>query len=357
MSRSKIGWLKNSRGVEDAAGDLGTTWGVIRGCSRVSPGCGGGAPGREEGKHGGCYAERHGGRFCGEGRPDGPMAGRRLPFYGYVEKNAQGEARWTGKVTLVPDELAAPLGWQKPTVAFISMSDIFHEALPFEEIGAIFAIVAYTGLHTFKFLTKRSKRMVEFFAWLDREAELVPAPSGVAPAMVARRMYVLDTCLRTVVKRYDIRNRSIARLQREIPITVLGGWPLPNLHLGVSVELADYVSRIDDLRQVPAVARIVSFEPLLGPIGKVDLTDIDQAIAGAESGPGARRWEEAWFAEILDACRSQNVPHYLKQYATESGKKILEPILHGRTWTEPTRVHHDRVEHVPTTSPPIGDPA
>ena len=82
MGKSSIGWLKHKQGVEDGEGEEGVTWGVVRGCSRISPGCGGGAPGREEGKHGGCYAERHGGRaWCISQQGEGCTFAISLPVY------------------------------------------------------------------------------------------------------------------------------------------------------------------------------------------------------------------------------------------------------------------------------------
>lgn len=342
MGKSSIGWLKHKQGVEDGDGEEGVTWGVVRGCSRISPGCGGGAPGREEGKHGGCYAERHGGRFCGVASEKGKRPGEPLPFHGFVHLTVHGP-RWTGKVALLADKLDEPLGWKTPTVCFTSMFDMFHEELPNDEIAAIFAVAACAPHVVFKFLTKRSARMRAWFGWI---AEQAAALDDDSPADHPRRaLAILTRCLRAVVVRYGLKSRSIEKsLHPAGRLGAGGAWPLPNVHLGVSVELAEYLSRIDDLRAVPAVAKIVSFEPLLGPIpaDKVSLKGIDQAIVGAESGSGARTMEVAWAEQLLDAATRDGCPFFLKQFASAGGRKILEPPLRGRSWTEATRIHPER---------------
>ena len=64
--------------------------------------------------------------------------------------------------------------------------------------------------------------------------------------------------------------------------------------MGVSVENADALARIDHLREVPAAVRFLSCEPLLGPLDGIDLTGIGWVIAGGESGPRYRPMQLAW---------------------------------------------------------------
>lgn len=64
--------------------------------------------------------------------------------------------------------------------------------------------------------------------------------------------------------------------------------------MGVSVESAKYVDRIDDLRRTHAHVRFLSLEPLLGPLPDLDLRGIHWAIVGGESGPKARPMDAAW---------------------------------------------------------------
>lgn len=87
-----------------------------------------------------------------------------------------------------------------------------------------------------------------------------------------------------------------------------------NVWLGVTVELAEYKSRIDDLRQTNAKIKFLSCEPLLGDLGKLDLTGIDWVIVGGESGPGARPMHPDWVRNILRQCQEQNVKFFFKQW-------------------------------------------
>jgi protein gp37 len=119
------------------------TWNPIRGCSRKSPGCGG------PGDHGGCYAEGIAARFSGPGQP----------YEGIAEMRG-GKPRWTGKLAFIEPSLTLPLRWKKPRQIFVnSMSDLFHENVPYEWIDKIFAVMALCPQHTFQVLTKRSARM------------------------------------------------------------------------------------------------------------------------------------------------------------------------------------------------------
>jgi protein gp37 len=107
------------------------TWNPVRGCTRVSPGCGG------PGKEGGCYAERTAARFSALGQP----------YDGFAERR-NGEARWTGKVALIEQALTFPLRLNKPRLIFVnSMSDLFHESLPEEAINRVFAVMASCPQH------------------------------------------------------------------------------------------------------------------------------------------------------------------------------------------------------------------
>jgi protein gp37 len=109
-------------------------------------------------------------------------------------------------------------------------------------------------------------------------------------------------------------------------------WPLPNIWMGVTVESDRYLSRIDDLREVPAAIRFVSFEPLLGPMpADLDLRGISWVIVGGESGPGARPINYQWVLGIRDACERQGVPFFFKQWGGRNKKKTGRQ-LQGRTW-------------------------
>ena len=304
MGNTTIEWTKN------ADGTAGKTWGVLRGCSRKSPGCGGGGSfSGENGERGGCYAERIAGRFSG---PD--KNGKPGVFEGFATRTDKG-ARWTGKVALVVDALDEPLRTRKPTTWFISMSDLFHEELTNEEIAAVFGVMAATPRHTYQILTKRSTRMREWFeaigSTVDQSAwfECMTAASDAIPEDPPKRF----------------SEESIGPLS--------GPWPLPNVHLGVSVEAAAYKHRLDNLRACPAAVRFTSLEPLLDDLGTVDFTGIHQAIVGAESGHGARPMFEDWVRSIRDQAVAQGTAFFYKQKAV-NGRKVSLPMLDGRQWAE-----------------------
>jgi protein gp37 len=200
--------------------------------------------------------------------------------YRGLTRKSGGRAVWTGKVRLDRDSLAIPATWKKPKRIFVnSMSDLFHEAVPAEFVAAVWAAMKATPQHTFQILTKRPDRMAEITAMLP----------------------VLD-----------------------------------NVWLGTSVESANYLARIDDLRRVNAAVRFISFEPLLGSVAGADLTGIHWVIVGGESGPRARPMSEQWVGEIEAACRKATTAFFFKQWGGVR-KKSTGRHYRGRTFNEMPR--------------------
>ena len=184
---------------------------------------------------------------------------------------------WNGTVSLDRSALQAPLRWSKSRMVFVnSMSDLFHENVPADFIANVWSIMGHASKHTFQILTKRPERMAELAA--------------------------------------------------SLPL-------LQNVWLGTSVENADYLWRIDALRRTSAAVRFVSFEPLLGSVGEVDLKEIDWAIVGGESGPRARPMKPEWVQEIRDICRRAGSAFFFKQWGGKN-KKRTGRKLDGRTWDE-----------------------
>jgi len=178
---------------------------------------------------------------------------------------------------LWPERLELPLAWKKPRTIFVnSMSDLFHEEIPLSFIRKVFRTMEKASWHTFQILTKRSERMAE-------------VASGLS-------------------------------------------WS-PNVWMGVSIETAEYLWRADHLREVPAAIRFLSLEPLLGPLGAIDLSGIHWVIVGGESGRGARPMEIGWVRDIRKQCRQHHVPFFFKQWGGVQ-KKRNGRILDGRTWDE-----------------------
>jgi protein gp37 len=299
MGTTTIEWARN----ED--GSLGATWSPVRGCTRISPGCGGKVG------EGGCYAEKIAARFSGEGHP----------FHGFAEMR-DGVARWTRKVALIRDQLSIPLRRRKPQTYFVnSMGDTFHESLSNEDIGAIFGVMAACPQHRFDVLTKRADRLPKWFEWIAALAN--ERPSVLNNAENVRRLIgVLASQAGAGMK---------GLFQSHIDVAT---WPLPNVTLGVSVESAAYKWRIDELRKVPAARRFLSIEPLLEDVGELDLTGIASVVVGCESGHGARPMNDDWVRRVRDQCVEQNVRFMLKQKLDARGHKISLPMLDGRQWAD-----------------------
>jgi protein gp37 len=180
-------------------------------------------------------------------------------------------------LTLHKHMLDAPLKWKRSRRVFVnSMSDLFHEDVPESFILEVFGVMRQATHHRFQVLTKRSERLLA----LDGRLE----------------------------------------------------WP-DNVWMGVTVEVADYLYRIDHLRQTGAKTKFVCFEPLLEPITSPDLRGIDWVIVGGESGTRARPMSEEWVLEIRNQCRQGNVPFFFKQWGGRNKKKAGR-LLEGRTWDE-----------------------
>jgi protein gp37 len=214
------------------------TWNPVRGCRRVSPGC----------EH--CYAERVAHRFSGTG---GKYAG--LTVVG------NHGPRWAGQARFVPEKLGEPLTWRKPRKVFVnSMSDLFHEDVTFEQIAAVFGVMAACPQHTFQILTKRPDRAVAFFTWIAEagaglQGEVGETPTSGSPNGAACAMSASSNVLGP----------------RGWVAACNAPWPLPNVWLGASCEdqpRAD--ERVPLILQCPAAVHFVSAEPLLG------LTDLSR---------------------------------------------------------------------------------
>lgn len=170
-----------------------------------------------------------------------------------------------------------PIHWKKPQTIFVnSMSDLFHKDVPVAVIQRLFSTMKTASWHTFQVLTKRSDRLLELNKDLD--------------------------------------------------------W-VENIWMGVTIEASEYLNRLSDLTMTDAFIKFLSLEPLLGPLGDLDLSGINWVIVGGESGPGARPMEEAWVLEIRDQCLEQNIPFFFKQWGGVNKKKNGR-LLQGRLWDQ-----------------------
>ncbi len=289
------------------------TWNPIIGCTKISAGC----------KN--CYAEKQSIRI------NNMVADRHMETWAdfssilrfdYSE-NENGIAKgFNGDVNIRWHKLREPFSWRKPSMIFVnSMSDLFHENIPFKYIADIFDVMCAdlipkrgkswyecedesdyreVAKHTYQVLTKRPNRMLEFFEWVKDNID---------------------------------SDRSI-RIQME-----QSGGRLPeNIWLGVSVEnqrAAD--ERIPLLLQTPAKVKFLSIEPMLEPIelqnivfehnylinaltgkadthmGEIGWNKVDWVIVGCESGMNRRPCKIEWVESIVEQCRSAKIPVFVKQ--------------------------------------------
>lgn len=230
------------------------TWNPTTGCTKVSPGC----------EH--CYAE--------------VMANR---------LEAMGVKGYTNgfKLSLLPERLHEPSNRHKPTIYFVnSMSDLFHDDVPFQFLDKVFDVIRQTPQHTYQILTKRASRMRSYFV----------------------------------------------HGKRDVP---------RNVWLGVSVENRRHgLSRIDELREIEASIRFLSVEPLLEDLGQVDFSGIHWVIVGGESGPKARPMKYEWVESIKEQCEKEQVAFFFKQWGgwgadgKKRSKKENGRIFAGRTWDQ-----------------------
>lgn len=215
------------------------TWNPTTGCTKVSPGCCY------------CYAEALTERFP-QNFPNG------------------------FQLTLHSDRLDQPKKWRTPSRIFVnSMSDLFHENVPFAYLQEVFQVMRETPWHIYQILTKRGDRLAELASELD--------------------------------------------------------WA-ENIWVGVSVESQQYAHRIDALRKVPATVRFLSCEPLLGKLN-LDLKGIDWVIVGGESGYHHRSMKPEWVREILHQTRDADVAFFFKQWGgthSKAGGRLLD----AQIWDE-----------------------
>ena len=253
MGQTKISWTES-------------TWNPVRGCTRVTRECTN------------CYAEGMTARFSGADKRTG------LPMYGtgFATMTPAGP-RWTNEVALIESKLHEPLRWKKPRMIFVnSMSDLFHEKLPWEDIRQVYRVMRRCPHHVFQVLTKRPERRREIFEWWN-----LGAPENV--------------------------------------------WE------GTSIGIRSRVDKISVLRDTPAAVRFLSCEPLLEDLGELDLTGIDWLIIGGESGPKARPMMLAWTESLINQCQRQGVACFFKQTGAVLAKTLGLTSRSGANPAEWTR--------------------
>jgi protein gp37 len=316
-----IGWL-NGHKTQDGTLMTPETWNPVSGCSPVSEGCDN------------CYASTMGNRM--KANPRSVRHGKEF-----------------SEVMFHPERLAKPLGWKKSRVVFVnSMSDLFHGSVTFEQIAAVFGIMAATPWHRYIILTKRPERAKEFFNQLDEEQQ------GGAMPTLGRKIY-------KYIKLLDESDQQ--------------SWPLPNVWLGVSAENQEQADKrlpiLLDLKAGGHISKaMVSIEPMLDWIGLTrfshsygpvhggvfnaltgfvsiyqrknwqKIAALDWVIVGGETGSKARPMHPDWVRSIRDQCKETSTPFYFKQWGEwatkEQGQNIKKLGMGAIEYTPPSGVKY-----------------
>ena len=302
----KIGWL-------NLPGYKGETWNPVVGCRKVSEGC------RN------CYAERMANRLAGIANKKSAATTSLLKYADVIYNG-----KWNGKASFNTDELLAPLQWKSPRVVFVcSMGDLFHENTMETWIDKVMVMIALNPKHIFIILTKRAKRMAEYFS---RPKEKI---------VEAWEKACYDIGLSDSNDDIDspacfIYNRAFGYTKKSTT-----GWPLTNMWLGVTAEnKAAANERIPALLKIKAAVKFVSVEPMLGPVNlsiwfysgfmEPPFDDcVDWVICGGESGPGARPMHPDWVRSLRDQCKEAQVPFFFKQWGEwQNGSCFKEKVKH-----------------------------
>lgn len=255
-------------------------WNPTLGCSLIAPGC----------KN--CYAMRDAHR-----KQFHPNDKIRAAYAGLTQLT-NGHPVWTGKVNLLEDRLSIPLRKRKPTTWFVdSMSDLFHADVPDDFILSVFQQIGKCPRHRFIILTKRPSRMADFLSrrrW--RNLGHSPAMSGdyYVPVIPGEHRDSDAQCL-------------------------------PNVILGASAsDQATIDAAAPHLMRTPAACRVLSLEPLLGPV--TSIPKVDWVIVGGESGLGARPCNVQWIRDIVSQCKVDGVPCFVKQVGA---KPVMDGAFRG----------------------------
>lgn len=321
MNRTSISWLNPPGGAP------GFSWNPLAGCRHAGPGC-------EN-----CWAER--------------IAATRLDHRA-TYKGLTRDGRWTEEVRFLPERLDEPLRRRKPANVFVcDMADLFNEGVTNEQIAAVFGVMAATPRHRYYVLTKRAKRMREWFEWISQWDIWETIEQAATDAIVDAGDCTLDP---------RVRDRNGDPVEVDIPHGT--GWPLQNVRIGISVcTQADADRDIPELLRCPAALRYLSMEPLLQSVtlGQPEVSDppeenpthplpnpkewddwkywaardrgIGWVIVGCESGPKARPMEAEWAESLLKQCQAAHVPFFFKQ-AVYRGKLDHCPPMWGTTWRQ-----------------------
>lgn len=317
----------------------GSTWNPIVGCSIVSPGCTN------------CYAMKMAGRLTAMG------VGH---YAGTVQKTKAG-AVWTGQVNVAPDSIVTqPLRWKKPRVIFVnSMSDLFHDDVPFDVVDRIFAVMLLARQHTYQILTKRPARMAEYLGQPGPSAGVRSAAIRAAMAAIAPDQPPLhDLWFKDHIwlgfsaenqEQYDARRDAFFDCHGFGPRFLSAEPLLDGIDLDFRTDHCDLCGGTGILGRWPkgkchtcgGKGRMV----INGPPRRDGYRRLDWVIVGGESGPKARQTWTPHVRSIVRQCERSGTPVFVKQLGAvvtdrnDVGFEGCEP--HEWPNIDPADVDHD----------------
>lgn len=149
-----------------------------------------------------------------------------------------------------------------------------------------------------------------------------------APELVEYRMDLWEIIRNTPWLDWQLLTKRPQNIEKFLPSDWGDGYP--NVWLGTSIEDNRVAHRGPILTSVPAIVHFVSYEPAIGPLDQLDLTDIEWLIYGGESGPGYRDHDIQWARDIRKRCEESGTAFFYKQspaYRTEMGIELDGEIV------------------------------
>lgn len=265
MSVTTIEWTQRP-------GTVGETWNPTTGCNKVDRGC----------KN--CYAE---------------TMHRRL--------QAMGQAKYAKDflegAVVQPDTLDIPMRWTKPRTVFVnSMSDLFHEEVPFDFITQVMQVIQLTPQHTYLVLTKRPEVALRFWYHMEVANKIWQPPPNLWMGTSAHDQGSAD---KRVSELLGLKG-CLHFLSYE---PAIGPLDLNRLHPKAA---PTYRTSLDALRGIYSLQKWKGKE--WHHLMSSQYEKLDWVIMGGESGPKADPMHPAWARAMRDQCKEAGVPFFFKQW-------------------------------------------
>lgn len=201
------------------------------------------------------------------------------------------------RVICHPERLGIPERWRKPRAIMCpSMGDLFHEDVPDGFLDDVWRVWRDCPQHTFIVLTKRPGRMNDF---LREPPQLPNVVLGVSCSTQAEADHAIPILLNTPA------NRRIVSLEPLVgPVDLRSAVPCKDC-------CGDGEVYFDSIKRC-ACERCGGHEDAAGC--GIEPGALDGVIVGGESGPGARPMNPDWVRSLRDQCAAAGVPFFFKQW-------------------------------------------